>query len=113
MHIQIVNFGLKGISEEQYREVCDEIAPAFAELPGLLAKFWLADPVTNTYGGVYLWQDREAYEAYTLSSMFNSIGSNPAFGNVTSRDFGILEAPSEVTRAFRQGNAGIVSMQPV
>ena len=60
MHVQIINFPLADMTEEGYREACAQFAPAFAEPPGLLAKIWLADPATNTYGGVYLFREREA-----------------------------------------------------
>ena len=53
MHIQIINFHLKGISEAEFRAHRDEVAPAFAEVPGLISKVWLANRSTNTYGGVY------------------------------------------------------------
>jgi hypothetical protein len=43
MHVQIVNFLLKDISEEDYRRQCEAIASAFANLPGLVSKTWLAD----------------------------------------------------------------------
>ena len=53
MHIQILNFQLKDTTDAEYRALCDEHAPAFAEVDGLLAKEWLANSSTNTYGGVY------------------------------------------------------------
>ena len=37
MHVQIVNFRLKNASEEDYRRHCEAIAPAFANLPGLVS----------------------------------------------------------------------------
>ena len=43
MHIQIINFHLKGLSEGDFRAKCDEIAPLYAELPGLISKVWLAN----------------------------------------------------------------------
>jgi hypothetical protein len=52
MHILIVNFTLEGIGEEEYRNMVEPIAPAFATLAGLVSKTWLADEKTNTYGGV-------------------------------------------------------------
>ena len=96
MHIQVVNFNLKGMSEGEYRKMCDELAPAFAGMAGLISKVWLADPATNTYGGVYTWLDRSAYEVYTRSDIFQSIGKHPNLTNITSRDFGVLEAPTRV-----------------
>jgi hypothetical protein len=53
-HIQVVTFQLAGLEPDAYRAHCEAAAPAFTEIPGLLAKAWLADPSTNTYGGVHL-----------------------------------------------------------
>jgi hypothetical protein len=52
-HIQLVTFQLAGLEPDAYRAHCEASAPAFAEIPGLRAKAWLANPSTNTYGGVY------------------------------------------------------------
>lgn len=105
MHVQIVNFQLNGIDEDAYAAACEELAPTFAEMPGLLSKVWLADAETNTYGGVYLWADRESFEAYTRGEIFAGIGSNPGFTGVTSRDFDVLEAPTAVTSALAGAGA--------
>ena len=43
MQILIVNFNLDGLSEEEFASACDELAPAFAAVPGLASKVWLAD----------------------------------------------------------------------
>jgi hypothetical protein len=100
MHVQVVTFNLQGATEAQYRALCDELAPAFAEMPGLISKVWLADPATNTYGGVYLWRDRASYEVYLSSDIFKGVGANPALANISSRDFGILEGPSALTHTL-------------
>ena len=55
MHIQIINFNLEGINRAEYEAVCDELTEAFAALPGLVSKHWLADEKNNTYGGLYIW----------------------------------------------------------
>ena len=100
MHIQIVNFNLQGINEDQYRSSCEAVAPSFAAMPGLVAKFWLADAATNTYGGVYVWRERADCDAYKSSAIFQQVLTRPEFANASSRDFGILEGPSEITRAL-------------
>ena len=43
VEIVIVNFSLDGLSETDYERLCDEVAPAFAAVPGLTSKVWLAD----------------------------------------------------------------------
>ena len=102
MHIQIINFGLEGISEEAYRQQVEAVAPAFADLPGLVSKSWLANEKTNTYGGVYVWQDREAMEAYKYSDIYEGMMANPHFKDVSVRDFAVLEAPTLITRGMAE-----------
>ena len=55
MHVQIVNFNLKDMTDAGFRSMANEVAPVFASVPGLLGKIWLADAGRNTYGAVYLW----------------------------------------------------------
>lgn len=97
MHVQIVNFQLSGITEEQYRTICDELAPAFAATPGLISKVWLADADTNSYGGVYVWRDQAAMEEFQAGELFKAVLSHPNLSGISSQDFGVLEAPTAVT----------------
>ncbi len=41
-----------------------------ATQPGLLSKIWLKDPDDNVYGGVYLWQDRQACESFLAGELW-------------------------------------------
>lgn len=105
VHIQIVNFRLEGMSEEDYYGITETIAPAFANLPGLVSKTWLANPETGTYGGVYVWQSREAMEDYKQTDIYKGMATNPSFANVTVKDFAVLEGPTRVTRGPAAGVA--------
>ncbi len=97
MHIQIVTLHLKDLSDGDYRAACDGLAPVFAEVPGLVSKVWLADPATNTYGGVYTWVDRAAMQAFAGSELFASIVANPNLVDFSSSDFDVLDGPTRVT----------------
>ena len=105
VHIQIVNFKLNGIDDAQYRQACDEEAAVFAAIPGLVSKVWLADQSTNTYGGVYTWRDRQAMEDFLDSELFREVGADPHVKDLTSRGFGVLETPTEVTRGLALSRA--------
>lgn len=100
MHIAVVNFHLKDMTHEQFLAACDELAPAFAAVPGLISKVWLSDPASNTYGGVYTWRDRAAFEAFVAGDLAKGVVTHPNFADVTIRDFGVLEAPTAVTRGL-------------
>ena len=100
MHIQIINFNLDGIGRSEYDQVCDDLAQTFADVPGLISKHWLANDGTNTYGGVYVWESKDAYEAFIASELFAAVGGNPALTNVSSLDFDVIEAPTRITRGM-------------
>jgi putative monooxygenase ydhR len=69
-------------------------------VPGLISKVWLANPATNTYGGVYTWRDRASMEAFARSELFQGIGRHPGLAAVSSKDFRVLEAPTRVTNGL-------------
>ena len=100
MHIQVINFNLEGITRTEYEAVCNELAEAFAALPGLISKHWLADDENNTYGGVYIWESKDAYEGFLKSDLFAGVGANPALANIVSKDFDVIEGPTRVTRGL-------------
>jgi hypothetical protein len=103
MHVQIINFQLKDMSEADYLKTCDQLAPAFATVAGLMAKVWIADSAKNTYGGVYLWKDREAMEGFGKTELFNSVATHPNLAGITSTDFAVIEAPTRVDRGYIAG----------
>ncbi len=98
-YIQVINFNLSGITRDDFMGVADEVAPSFAELPGLISKAWLSDEATNTYGGVYYWESQEDCEAYRSSELYaQALANNPNFTNLSDKGFDVLEGPSQVTR---------------
>ena len=56
-------------------------------------------------GGEYLrrglhLESREAMQSYLDSELFSQVANNPAFENVSSREFEVLEGPTRVTRGM-------------
>ncbi|WP_088345908.1 MULTISPECIES: YdhR family protein [Rhodomicrobium] len=105
MHIQIINFNLKDATEEQYRAIADSLAPTFAAMPGLLTKYWLGNTAGNSYGGVYVWRDRAAMQAFMSGEVAAAVLAHPNLANITSEDFGVLDAPTRVTRGLAAAEA--------
>ena len=100
MQILIVNFSLDGLSEEQFASSCDELAPAFAAVPGLVSKVWLADRAEGIFGGVYTFESEKAVDDYLQSDLFAGVGSTPGFVNISVRRFGVLDGPTRITRGL-------------
>jgi heme-degrading monooxygenase HmoA len=100
MQVLIVNFNLKGVDEAQYAKLCDDAAPAFAAVPGLISKFWLKNSDTATYGGVYIFEDRSALNRFQESDLFRALAVNKNLTNITADDFAVFEAPTRVTNGM-------------
>jgi len=98
MHIQVVTFTLDGIDDAAYQAHAEKVAPAFAALPGLRAKIWLANQQTSTYGGIYAFDDPAAMRAYQGGEMFQALQNSPHMIDVAVTDFPVLAGPTKVTR---------------
>jgi len=97
MDVLIVSFKLEGVSTAAWEERAAQLAPKFAAMPDLLSKVWLADPDTNTYGGVYLWRDRASLDAYLAGPVFGALGQLPGVHSIDTRAFAALDAPTRIS----------------
>ena len=100
MEIVIINFSLKGMTEYEYEKMCDEEAPTFAAVPGLVSKVWLADRTNGVYGGVYTFENGASVDAFMGTELFVEVGAFPSLVGVSVRRFGVLSAPTAVTRGL-------------
>ena len=98
MHTVVITFDLVDMTQQRYNEVCAELAPAFAAVPGLLAKIWLTDPEEARYGGIYLFDDAGAADGFLGSTLAHSVATNPHFAGLTIRRFGVDEATTARTQ---------------
>lgn len=97
MHISIFEYRIRNIDDAGWSQACEELAPVFAGVPGLVSKVWLRGE-GETRGGVYLWEDKAAYEAFLASDLGKAVGSHPNIADLTMHDYAVDEAPTLVTR---------------
>lgn len=97
MHISVFEYRIRDIDEAGWAVKCDELALAFAAVPGLLTKFWLHG-VGDVRGGVYVWTDREAYGTFLDSELGRALGTHPNIADLAMREYTVDEAPTRVTR---------------
>jgi hypothetical protein len=107
MYARIVTFRLDGLTAADYRQHATSVAPAFTAWPGLLAKVWIGDDDAGTYGGIYLFADRESADWSRDTDLFRSVAANPAFADVAVREFDVLDGPTASTApVFAAAHAG-------
>ena len=77
----------------------DDRARQFLGVPGLLWKIWLDGGDEPRAGGIYMFEDRAAAEAYAAGPIVARLKSNPELSEVDVRIFDVRERMSEITRA--------------
>jgi hypothetical protein len=101
MRIRIVTFGLN-ISADAYTAHALHVAPHFTAWSGLLAKWWLADTASDTFGGVYLFASQEDADHSRQTELFRDMFTNPALKDITVREYDVLDAPTTITAPTSQ-----------
>lgn len=101
MHVLVVQFEYT-IPNSELEATADEIAAAFATIPGCLEKTWIHDRHRNAAGGIYKFRDEPALDAYLVSELWAGVESDPAFVNMSVRKYEAMEGPSAVTGGIPQ-----------
>lgn len=61
------------LTREELERRYKERLPEFQALPGLIQKYYLYDPSSDEWGGLYLWDSRSSLEQYLDSDLRKSI----------------------------------------
>ena len=72
MILQIVELTTE-LSEDELLKIAHERAPQFRALDGLIQKYYVRRGGPGEYAGVYVWDSREALEAFRDSELAKSI----------------------------------------
>jgi quinol monooxygenase YgiN len=98
MHALFVNFSVPGKTPDEVLELVEPQVSAFANIPGNLAKIWLADTEAGRYGALYLWRDSEALQTFLASELWQAVKNNPAFSDFDVRPFTVIEPFTKQTQ---------------
>lgn len=112
MHVSVFEYEITGMEAADWARVCEELATAFAQVPGLVSKVWLKG-ADGRYGGVYVWNSEEAYRTFLESALAAALASHPNVDALTMRDWAVDEQPTAVTRGIPQPSFdGLVGKGP-
>ena len=102
MQAQLITYQLNDISQAEYlKQMVEPDAPILANVKGLISKVWLADKEKNTFGGFYLWENKNAMEDFMHSELVKAVVSRPFVKNVASVDYEVNETASVITRGLK------------
>lgn len=77
----------------------DDRAKQFLAVPGLQWKIWLDGEEDRRAGGIYLFADRAAAEAYVAGPIVARMKANPEIADLQIRIFDVRERMSAITNA--------------
>ena len=91
-----VNFNFSSTRTE-YEAFCQSSAAPIAGISNLNWKIWLMNETEKEAGGIYCFAEADAAAAFArdLETMLHS---TPGFGNLSIKQFGVLDAPTAITR---------------
>lgn len=87
------------IPTEDFKASWMKAAEPIAQQPGLIWKVWIYDDANRHGGGIYLFESRQAVEAYLESDMVKAFKASPVISNLSAKIFDIGEEASAITRA--------------
>jgi len=99
MSARIVQINFKfSVSPEELRQAFAPLAGEIAQVEGLRWKVWSMDEAEREFGGIYLFDDEAAANAYLAGPIVAQVGQHPAVSDISVKQFDVLEALSAVTR---------------
>ena len=92
-----INFRLR-TSTSEYQNLCQSVAQAFADVPGLRWKIWLLNDRGNEAGGIYLFESDQALTDFMFGPLAAQVESHPAVYDFSAKTFEVMEEVTAITR---------------
>jgi hypothetical protein len=92
-----INYKLSS-SVSSFMKESNPVADALAELAGLRWKIWLVNEAEQEGGGIYLFDDSAALEAFLRGPIVARLKAHPAMREVQIKQFDAWEELTKVTR---------------
>ncbi len=95
--IMQLNFKFSG-SGVEYEQVVTPLADQFAALPGLRWKIWMINEAEHEAGGIYLFDDEAAVQAFLEGPLAAQVTGHPALSDFSVKQFDVMEELTTITR---------------
>ena len=97
LRILQINFNYD-MTATEYEEAVAPLANAIANVDGLVWKVWVINDEAKEAGGIYLFKNAAAVDAYMNSEIVAGIVSHPKLTNIRAKQFDAMESISAITR---------------
>lgn len=83
---------------QQYEQAVATLADQFAALDGLRWKIWMINASQQEAGGIYMFEDAQAIQAFLESPLAAQVTSHPALSDFSVKQFDVMEELTVITR---------------
>jgi len=97
MPILQINFKFD-VPLEEYQHICQSVAQAIADLPGLRWKIWILNEREKEAGGIYLFASEQAIHDYLSGPIVAQVKSHPGFRELSAKQFDVMDDVTAITR---------------
>ena len=92
-----INFRFN-VTAPEYAELAASLAPAFAEVPGLLWKVWIMNQDEREAGGIYYFESGDSLQQFVSSQLAADVRNHPAVMEFSAKTFDVMDDVTAVTR---------------
>ena len=86
------------VPESVYAQAASQLAPMFAEVPGLRWKVWIMNEAESEAGGIYLFEDEASVTALLDGPLAAQVTGHPALSDFSVKQFDVMEGLTAITR---------------
>lgn len=97
-HAQIFQYDLTLDQTAYGPRFVDPYAQAIADFPGLIRKTWMADHLNGKFASFYLWESKEAMDAFMASPAIAQVAAEPFLKDLVITSLPVVESASAITR---------------
>jgi hypothetical protein len=92
-----INFKLT-MSGKEYEQAIAPLAQVVADVAGLQWKIWLLNEYSHEAGGIYLFEDEDAANAFLNGPLVAQVKSAPSIADLCVAQFAVLSTLTAITR---------------
>ncbi len=86
------------VSGAEYRQAVSPLADDIAAVPGLRWKIWPINEAESEAGGIFLFEDEAALQAFLEGPVAAQVTTHPALSDFSVKQFDIMEEETVHTR---------------
>ena len=86
------------VSGKAYQQAVAPLAADFAAVEGLRWKIWMINEAEQEAGGLYLFEDEAAINAFLEGQLAVTVTSHPALSDFSVKQFDVMDDLTAITR---------------